>query len=47
MPAAYPQGGMDAEAERRALQDEAAALRRQMDTIEQRLSSMTAGSKNE
>jgi hypothetical protein len=38
---------MDMETERRALQDEAAALRRQMDAIEQRLSSMASGPKND
>jgi len=47
MPAAYPQGGMDPEAERRALQDEAAVLRRQMDAIQQRLATMGTGSQNE
>ncbi len=39
--------GADPESEKRALQDEAAALRRQMDAIEQRLSAIAAGSKNE
>jgi hypothetical protein len=42
-----PYEGLDPEAQMRALQNEAAALRRQMDDIQQRLAAMGTGPKNE